>query len=94
VVLDAGLYAEVPTSVLADSLEAQHDRGEALNSEMVFEVVDRLVVAEGLAMPSPDRPRKTSDGGRLTSDSPLSSSPPHRRRCDDLSYPPSGRVEG
>jgi hypothetical protein len=51
VALDSNPYAEVPTSVLADSLEAQHDRGEALNAEMVFELVDRLAVAEGLAIP-------------------------------------------
>ena len=47
-------YAEVDTSVLADSLEAQYDRGEALDPEMVFELVDRLVVAEGRALPAPE----------------------------------------
>jgi hypothetical protein len=38
--LDSNPYAEVPTTILADTLEAQHDRGEPLNPEMVFEVVD------------------------------------------------------
>jgi hypothetical protein len=54
VALDANPYAEVPTSILADSLEAQQDRGEPLNADMVFALVDRLVVAEGLAMPAPE----------------------------------------
>jgi hypothetical protein len=51
--LSAAPYAGVETSVLADSLEAQYDRGEALDPDMVFELVDRLVVAEGRALTAP-----------------------------------------
>jgi hypothetical protein len=45
-------YADTPTNVLADSLERQYDQGEALCSEMVFEVVGRLLEAEGLCLPT------------------------------------------
>ena len=45
-------YADTPTSVLADSLEHQYDQGEELCSEMVFEVVGRLLEAEGLCLPT------------------------------------------
>jgi hypothetical protein len=45
-------YADTPTSVLADSLEHQYDQGEELCSEMVFEVVGRLLDAEGLCLPT------------------------------------------
>jgi hypothetical protein len=53
-VSSAASYAGVSTSALADSLEAQYDRGEALDPDMVFELVDRLVVAEGRALPAPE----------------------------------------
>jgi hypothetical protein len=46
-----GPYAAVPTSVLGDTLEAQYERGEPLEPLVVFELLDRLVRAEGLGMP-------------------------------------------
>jgi hypothetical protein len=55
VVRSTGPHVDVSTSTLADTLEAQHDRGESLCPETVFELVDRLVVAEGLAVPLAER---------------------------------------
>lgn len=42
-------FAEVPTSTLADSLEHQYGTGEALDPDIVWEVLNRLLDAEGLS---------------------------------------------
>jgi hypothetical protein len=49
--LNPNPYAEVPTEALADALEVQYERGEPFTPEIVFEVLDRLVQAQGLGLP-------------------------------------------
>ena len=46
-------YADVPTDALVDSLEAQDERDEPLNRDIVFELAARLIHAEGLGVIAP-----------------------------------------
>jgi hypothetical protein len=48
-------YADTPTEVLIDSLEAQYDRGEQFCPEMVFEALNRLIDAHKLGLPPSER---------------------------------------
>ena len=48
-------YADTPTEVLVDSLEAQYDRGEPFSPEMVFEALNRLIDADRLGLPPGER---------------------------------------
>jgi hypothetical protein len=45
-------HAAVPTDDLIDALEGQHERGEPLDENLVFEALARLAAAEGLAVPA------------------------------------------
>jgi hypothetical protein len=44
-------YADTPTDVLIDTLEHRYDRGEDFIPELVFEIANRLIDAEGVGLP-------------------------------------------
>jgi hypothetical protein len=48
-------YADTPTEILLDTLEHRYDQGEDFIPELVFEIANRLVDAEGLGLPPSER---------------------------------------